>query len=138
VSRVGGNAQTKSMKKVAGTLKIAQAQYRELEAFSKYSSDMDAISMMTLDKGRKNTRLLIQPLHAVMPVERQVAVLYCGTQALMKDIPLEKVPDFEQLLLENLAAGDTFDRIRTEGISADVEAAIRSAASAVCDSILNN
>ena len=137
VSRVGGNAQTKSMKKVAGTLKIAQAQYRELEAFSKYSSDMDAISMMTLDKGRKNTRLLIQPLHAVMPVERQVAVLYCGTQALMKDIPLEKVPDFERLLLENLAAGNTFELIRTEGITPDVEAAIRKAAAAVCDSILN-
>ena len=120
VSRVGGNAQTKAMKKVAGTLKIDQAQYRELEAFSKYSSDMDAISMMTLDKGRKNTRLLIQPLHSVMPVEKQIAVLYCGTKALMKDIPLEKVPEFERLLLEQLSANETFEQIRTKGITPEV------------------
>ena len=138
VSRVGGNAQTKAMKKVAGTLKIDQAQYRELEAFSKYSSDMDAISMMTLDKGRKNTRLLIQPLHAVMPVERQIAVLYCGTKALMKDIPLERVPDFERLLIEHLASGDTFEKIRTVGITPETEEAIQSAAAAVCSSILNS
>ena len=137
VSRVGGNAQTKAMKKVAGTLKIDQAQYRELEAFSKYSSDMDAISMMTLDKGRKNTRLLIQPLHAVMPVEKQIAVLYCGTKALMKDIPLEKVPEFERLLLEQLSANETFEQIRTKGITPEVESAIKSAAAAVCSSILN-
>ncbi|MBQ7458249.1 MAG: F0F1 ATP synthase subunit alpha [Bacteroidales bacterium] len=137
VSRVGGNAQTKAMKKVAGTLKIDQAQYRELEAFSKYSSDMDAISMMTLDKGRKNTRLLIQPLHAVMPVEKQIAVLYCGTKALMKDIPLEKVPEFERLLLEQLSANETFEQIRTKGITPEVESAIQSAAAAVCSSILN-
>ncbi len=137
VSRVGGNAQTKAMKKVAGTLKIDQAQYRELEAFSKYSSDMDAISMMTLDKGRKNTRLLIQPLHAVMPVEKQIAVLYCGTKALMKDIPLEKVPEFERLLLEQLSANETFEQIRTKGITPEVESVIQSAAAAVCSSILN-
>ena len=99
---------------------------------------MDAISMMTLDKGRKNTRLLIQPLHAVMPVERQIAVLYCGTKALMKDIPLEKVPDFERLLIENLAAGDTFEKIRTTGINAGTEGAIKAAAAAVCSAILNS
>ncbi|MBQ9529143.1 MAG: F0F1 ATP synthase subunit alpha [Bacteroidales bacterium] len=138
VSRVGGNAQTKAMKKVAGTLKIDQAQYRELEAFSKYSSDMDAISMMTLDKGRKNTKLLIQPLHAVMPVEKQVAVLYCGTKALMKDIPIDKVHDFEKLLLEHLAIGDTLETIRTKGLTAEVEEAIRDAATVVCDAILNS
>lgn len=125
------------MKKVAGTLKIDQAQYRELEAFSKYSSDMDAISMMTLDKGRKNTRLLIQPLHAVMPVEKQIAVLYCGTKALMKDIPLEKVPEFEQLLLEQLSASETLDQIRTNGITPETETAIQGVAAAVCSSILN-
>ena len=138
VSRVGGNAQTKAMKKVAGTLKIDQAQYRELEAFSKYSSDMDAISMMTLDKGRKNTKLLIQPLHAVMPVEKQVAVLYCGTKALMKDIPIDKVHEFEKLLLEHLASGDTLETIRTKGLTPEVEEAIRAAASVVCDAILNS
>ena len=137
VSRVGGNAQTKSMKKVAGTLKIDQAQYRELEAFSKYSSDMDAISMMTLDKGRKNTKLLIQPLHAVMPVEKQVAVLYCGTKALMKDIPIDKVHEFEKLLLEHLGSGDTLEILRTKGLTQEVEEAIRAAAAAVCSSILN-
>ena len=137
VSRVGGNAQTKAMKKVAGTLKIDQAQYRELEAFSKYSSDMDAISMMTLDKGRKNTRLLIQPLHAVMPVEKQIAVLYCGTKALMKDIPTEKVHEFEKLLLEALSSGDTLETIRTKGITPEVEQTLREAAAAVCDNINN-
>ena len=137
VSRVGGNAQTKAMKKVAGTLKIDQAQYRELEAFSKYSSDMDAISMMTLDKGRKNTRLLIQPLHAVMPVEKQIAVLYCGTKALMKDIPTEKVHEFEKLLLEALSSGDTLETIRTKGITPEVEQTLRDAAAAVCDNINN-
>ncbi len=138
VSRVGGNAQTKAMKKVAGTLKIDQAQYRELEAFSKYSSDMDAISMMTLDKGRKNTKLLIQPLHAVMPVEKQVAVLYCGTKALMKDIPIDRVHDFEKLLLEHLASGDTLETLRTKGLTPEVEEAIRAAAAAVCDAILKS
>ncbi|MBQ9584058.1 MAG: F0F1 ATP synthase subunit alpha [Bacteroidales bacterium] len=138
VSRVGGNAQTKAMKKVAGTLKIDQAQYRELEAFSKYSSDMDAISMMTLDKGRKNTRLLIQPLHAVMPVEKQVAVLYCGTKALMKDIPTDRVNDFERLLLEHLASDGTLETIRTSGLTPQVEDSIRQAAAAVCDAIVNS
>ena len=138
VSRVGGNAQTKAMKKVAGTLKIDQAQYRELEAFSKYSSDMDAISMMTLDKGRKNTRLLIQQLHAVMPVEKQIAVLYCGTNALMKDIPADKVHEFEKLLLEALSQGDALETIRTKGMTPEVESAIRSAAAAVCDTIKNS
>ena len=138
VSRVGGNAQTKSMKKVAGTLKIDQAQYRELEAFSKYSSDMDAISMMTLDKGRKNTKLLIQPLHAVMPVEKQVAVLYCGTKALMKDIPIDRVHDFEKLLLEHLASGDTLETLRTKGLTPEVEETIRAAAAVVCDAILKS
>ena len=138
VSPVGGNAQTKSMQKVAGTLKIDQAQYRELEAFSKYSSDMDAISMMTLDKGRKNTKLLIQPLHAVMPVEKQVAVLYCGTKALMKDIPIDKVHEFEKLLLAHLSSGDTLETLRTKGLTPEVEEAIRAAAAAVCDSIKNS
>ena len=89
VSRVGGSAQVKSMKKVAGTLKIDQAQYNELEAFSKFSSDKDKVTAQTLDKGRKNNRLLIQPQYAPMPVGEQVAVLYCGTHALMADIPLE-------------------------------------------------
>lgn len=91
VSRVGGAAQIKSMKKVSGTLKIDQAQYRELEAFSKFSSDMDAVTAMTLDRGRKNNQLLIQPQYHPMPVGEQVAILYCGTHGLLRDVPLSKL-----------------------------------------------
>ena len=102
VSRVGGSAQVKSMKKVAGTLKIDQAQYNELEAFSKFSSDMDKVTAMTLDKGRKNNQLLKQPQYSPMPLGEQVAILYCGTHALMADISIEKVADFQKLFLERM------------------------------------
>lgn len=88
------------MKKVAGTLKIDQAQYRELEAFSKFSSDMDAVTAMTLDRGRKNNQLLIQPQYTPMPVGEQVAILYCGTKGLMASIPLEKVRECQDLFLD--------------------------------------
>ena len=104
VSRVGGSAQLKSMKKVAGTLKIDQAQYRELEAFSKFSSDVDPITLMTLDKGRKNNRLLIQPQYSPMSVGEQVAVLYCGTKGLLKDLALDQVDDFQEMFLTKLRA----------------------------------
>ena len=104
VSRVGGSAQIKSMKKVAGTLKIDQAQYRELEAFSKFSSDMDPITVMTLDKGRKNNRLLIQSQYSPMPVGEQVAVLYCGTKGLLRDLSLEQVGDFQETFLSKMRA----------------------------------
>ena len=90
VSRVGGSAQVKSMKKVAGTLKIDQAQYNELEAFAKFSSDMDKVTAMALDKGRKNNVLLIQPQYSPMPVGEQVAILYCGTHALMADLRIDQ------------------------------------------------
>ena len=102
VSRVGGNAQIKAMKKVAGTLKIDQAQFRELEAFTKFGSDMDPVTAMTIDKGQKNTRLLVQPLHKPMPVEKQVAVLYCGTHGLLSKVPLDKVSEFEKEYLNTL------------------------------------
>ena len=102
VSRVGGAAQVKSMKKVAGTLKIDQAQYGELEAFSKFSSDMDKVTAMAIDKGRKNNRLLIQPQYSPMPVGEQVAVLYCGTHALMKDMDIESVEAFQEAFLERM------------------------------------
>lgn len=102
VSRVGGSAQIKSMKKVAGTLKIDQAQYRELEAFSKFSSDMDAVTAMTIDRGRKNNQLLIQPQYSPMPVGEQIAILYCGTHGLMKDIAIGQVKDFQHEFLEQL------------------------------------
>ena len=104
VSRVGGNAQIKSMKKVAGTLKIDQAQYRELEAFSKFSSDMDPITVMALDKGRKNNRLLIQPQYSPMPVGEQIAVLYCGTKGLLRNLPIEMVGDFQTTFLSKMKA----------------------------------
>ena len=111
VSRVGGSAQIKSMKKVAGTLKIDQAQYRELEAFSKFSSDMDAVTAMAIDRGRKNNKLLIQPQYSPMPVGEQIAVLYCGVHSLMRDIPLEKVNEFQQAFLENMRSKHQTDVI---------------------------
>ena len=104
VSRVGGSDQIKSMKKVAGTLKIDQAQYRELEAFSKFSSDMDPITAMALDKGRKNNRLLIQPQYSPMPVGEQVAILYCGTKGLLRDITLDQVDDFQTTFFQKMRA----------------------------------
>ena len=102
VSRVGGSAQIKSMKKVAGTLKIDQAQYRELEAFSKFSSDMDAVTAMTLDRGRKNNQLLIQPQYSPMPVGEQIAILYCGVHGLMRQVPIDKVRQCQDQFLDKL------------------------------------
>jgi F-type H+-transporting ATPase subunit alpha len=100
VSRVGGSAQIKSMKKVAGSLKIDQAQYRELESFSKFGGDLDPVTAFTIDKGQKNTKLLIQQQYVPMPVEEQVAVLYCGINGLLKDILLREVQAFEQTFLQ--------------------------------------
>ena len=102
VSRVGGSAQIKSMKKVAGTLKIDMAQYRELESFSKFSSDMDPVTAMTIDRGRKNNQLLIQPQYSPMPVGEQVAILYCGVHGLMHDVPVDKVRDCQDQFLEQM------------------------------------
>lgn len=119
VSRVGGNAQVKAMKSVAGTLKIDQAQYRELEAFSKFSSDMDTVTTLTLDKGRKNQRLLVQAQYAPMPVEYQIAILYCGTNALMQNIELEQVADFESLFIGELEQTDVPTSLRN-GVMDDV------------------
>lgn len=102
VSRVGGNAQVKAMKKVAGTLKIDQAQYRELESFSKFGGDMDSVTALTIDKGRKNTRLLVQQQHNPMLVEHQIAILYCATQGLMKNVPIDEVHEFERKFLTKL------------------------------------
>ena len=104
VSRVGGSAQVKSMKKVAGTLKIDQAQWTELESFSKFSSDVDKVTEMALDKGRKHNQLLIQPQYSPMPVGEQVAILYCGTRALMRGIPVDMVRSFQESFLGLLRA----------------------------------
>ena len=102
VSRVGGSAQIKNMKKVACTLKIDMAQYRELEAFSQFSSDMDAVTAMTLDRGRKNNQLLIQPQYTPMSVGEQVAILYCGVHGLLHDVPVDKVRDCQDQFLESM------------------------------------
>lgn len=121
VSRVGGNAQIKAMKKVAGKLKIDQAQYQELAAFTKFGGDMDAVTTMTIDKGQKNEQLLIQPVHNPMSVERQIAILYCGTHGLLKNIPIAKVPEFEREFLSALEIShrkDVLDLLK-EGVIND-------------------
>ena len=123
VSRVGGNAQLKAMKKVAGTLKIDQAQFRELESFSKFGGEMDAVTAFTIDKGQKNTQLLIQPQYSPMPVEDQIAILYCGTQGLLKGVPLDKVHDFEKEFLRELHTShqhDVLDILKTGTINDDI------------------
>ncbi|MFT3740986.1 MAG: F0F1 ATP synthase subunit alpha [Breznakibacter sp.] len=102
VSRVGGNAQIKSMKKVAGTLKLDQAQYRELEAFSKFGSDLDAATMNVLDKGRKNVEILKQPQYQPIRVDKQIAIIYCGNKGLLSDVPENKIKDFERDFIEML------------------------------------
>ena len=134
VSRVGGNAQIKAMKKVAGTMEIDQAQYRELEAFSKFSSDMDPITALTIDKGRKNGQLLIQPQYSPMPVEQQIAILYCGTHGLLHDVPLDKVQDFERSFIESLQLNhqeDVLDVLKTGVIDDNVIKAIEETAAMV-------
>jgi F-type H+-transporting ATPase subunit alpha len=102
VSRVGGNAQVKAIKKIAGTLKVDQAQYRELEAFSKFGSDLDASTLAILNKGAKNVEILKQGQYAPVPVEKQIAIIYCGTMGLLKDVPVNKVKEFEYEYLEYL------------------------------------
>ena len=121
VSRVGGSAQIKSMKKVAGTLKLDMAQYRELEAFSKFSSDMDAVTAMTLDRGRKNNQLLIQPQYHPMPVGEQIAILYCGVHGLMHDVPVEAVRECQDLFLEAMRSShaDVISSLANGDLTAD-------------------
>jgi len=137
VSRVGGAAQVKSMKKVAGTLKIDQAQYNELEAFSKFSSDMDKVTAMALDKGRKNNKLLIQPQYAPMPVGEQVAVLYCGTHALMASIEIEQVREFEGKFLDRMRAShkDVLDSLGAGKLEDESIKVIEKVAEEVCAQI---
>ncbi len=104
VSRVGGNAQIKSMKKVAGTLKLDQAQYRELEAFSKFGSDLDAATKAVLDKGSRNVEILKQPQYSPFRVEDQIAIIYLGTKGLLMEVPMSKVREFEADFLATLRA----------------------------------
>jgi len=123
VSRVGGNAQIKSMKKVAGTLKIDQAQFRELESFTKFGGDIDPVTARVIDKGRKNERLLIQPQYRPMAVEEEVAIIFCGTKGLLENVPLDKVAEFEDLFLQLLRAKyqkDVLDVIKSGQLTDDV------------------
>ncbi|MBQ0069319.1 MAG: F0F1 ATP synthase subunit alpha, partial [Bacteroidales bacterium] len=131
VSRVGGNAQIKCMKKVAGTLKIAQAQYRELEAFTKFGGDIDPVTARTIDTGRKNERLLVQAQYEPMLVEEQVAIIYCGVNGLLQKVPIESVGEFEKLFIQYLRAkhqADVLDVLRSGKIDDDVTSKIRAAA----------
>ncbi len=134
VSRVGGNAQVKAMKKIAGTLKIDQAQYRELEAFSKFGGDMDSVTEMVIDKGRKNAQLLIQPQHAPMPVEEEIAVIYCGTQGLLRNVDLKHVAEFEKMFLEILRSKyqkEILEPLRERGLDENVSKLLEEVATEV-------
>jgi F-type H+-transporting ATPase subunit alpha len=102
VSRVGGSAQIKSMKKVAGTLKLDQAQYRELEAFAKFGSDLDEATKAVLGKGERNVEILKQDQNSPMTVEEQIAIIYCGTNNLLRNVPVNRVREFEQAFLDLL------------------------------------
>ena len=135
VSRVGGNAQIKSMKKVAGTLKTDQAQYRELEAFSKFGSDLDATTLATLDKGAKNVEILKQGLYSPMPVEKQIAIIYCGTAGLLRDVPLNKVREFEKEYLELLDVKyrDTLDQLAKGVLNDDITGTLKKVAAEVAN-----
>ena len=137
VSRVGGSAQVKSMKKVAGTLKIDQAQYNELEAFSKFSSDVDKVTAMTLDKGRKNNQLLIQPQYSPMPVGEQVAVLYCGTRGLMASIPISSVREFQSRFLDRMhsAHQGVLDALAAGKLTDEITAVLEREAADICSSM---
>ena len=135
VSRVGGSAQIKSMKKVAGTLKIDQAQYRELEAFAKFSSDMDAVTAMAIDRGRKNNKLLIQPQYSPMPVGEQIAILYCGTKGLMAKISVNQVPEFQEKFLQMLRVAhqdDVLTPLAQGKIDDNIIAIIQETAANIC------
>lgn len=137
VSRVGGKAQIKSMKKVAGTLKIDQAQYRELEAFAKFGSEMDPVTTMVIESGRRTNMLLVQPQYSPMPVGEQVAVLYCGINNLMRSIPVEKVTEFEALFLETLRLrykADVLDVLSNGIIDETVTSTIEKVAAELSDS----
>lgn len=130
VSRVGGNAQIKSMKKVAGTLKGDQAQYRELEAFSKFGSDLDATTKFVLDKGARNVEILKQGQYSPVPVEKQVAMIYCGTKGLLRNVPVNKVKEFEAEYLNQLELRHraTLDSIRAGKIDDEITSVLETVA----------
>jgi F-type H+-transporting ATPase subunit alpha len=133
VSRVGGNAQIKAMKKIAGTLKVDQAQYRELEAFSKFGSDLDASTLAILNKGAKNVEILKQGQFAPVPIEKQIAIIFCGTMGLLKDVPINKVKSFEIEYIEllELKHRDTLDSLRDGTLNDDITKVLEKVAAEV-------
>ena len=134
VSRVGGNAQIKAMKKVAGTLKIDQAQFRELESFTKFGGDIDPVTARTIDKGRKNERLLIQPQYKPVPVEEETAVIFCGTRGLLERVPIDKVAEFEASLLQLLKAKyqkEVLDVLKTGALTDEVSSILTKCANEI-------
>ncbi len=139
VSRVGGNAQIKSMKKIAGTLKLDQAQYRELEAFSKFGSELDQATMRILDKGRKNMELLKQEQYSPMKIEHQVAIIYCGVKELLRAVPLIKIKEFEKdfIRLMELEYKDILNSLREGILTGQEENAIIKAAGIIVAKYIN-
>ncbi|MBO9690914.1 F0F1 ATP synthase subunit alpha [Chryseobacterium sp.] len=130
VSRVGGNAQIKSMKKVSGTLKLDQAQYKELEAFAKFGSDLDASTLAVISKGERNVELLKQPVNSPLPVDSQVAMIYAGTENLLRNVPLNKIKEFQHEYIEFLRSKhpDTMAAIKSGKIDNDITGVLKQAA----------
>jgi len=130
VSRVGGNAQIKSMKKVSGTLKLDQAQYKELEAFAKFGSDLDASTLAVISKGERNVELLKQPVNSPLPVDSQVAMIYAGTENLMRNVPIRKVKEFQIEYIEFLRSKhpETMAALKAGKIDNDITAVLKQAA----------
>ncbi len=133
VSRVGGNAQIKSMKKVAGTLKLDQAQYRELEAFAKFGSDLDAATKNILEKGARNVEILKQPLFSPLTVEKQIAIIYAGTKNLLRTVPINKVRECERDYLSLLETShkSTLDKLKQGVIDDEITKVLEKAAETV-------
>ena len=133
VSRVGGNAQIKSMKKVAGTLKLDQAQFRELEAFAKFGSDLDAVTLNVIEKGRRNVEILKQGLNSPYTVEDQVAIIYAGSKNLLRNVPVNKVKEFEKDFLEflNNKHRDTLDALKAGKLDDNITSVIENVAKEV-------
>ena len=136
VSRVGGSAQLKAMKKIAGTLKIDQAQFRELESFTQFGGDIDPVTAMVIDKGRKNERMLIQPQYSPVPVEEEIAMIYCGTQGLLATVPAEKVSEFEKFFIQILHSkhqSDVLDELKKGVLNDEIAAKITAVAKEVAN-----
>jgi len=139
VSRVGGNAQIKCMKKISGTLKIDQAQFRELEAFAKFGSDLDAVTLSVIDKGRKNVEILKQGEHSPVLVENQAAIIYCGTKGLLKEISIDRVKEFEKEYVEslNLNNKDIMERLAKGEFNDEITKVLTEVAGQIADKYKN-